>query len=209
MSLLRTAAQFQELDKLRRQFAGLPEKRRVRALAENQASYSAWLAAKWPGEECLAGVAAKIARAAACESNLDVALLQDLCPEIGWRTVAIAPLTPNHQPLPPGQSSPALDRFFEWTAEEAFTELHPVEQTALSQARLLEIAPFERRNIPLAPAVSCFWLLRSGYLFPIWEYEQPGKFEEYLDAAFALEMQPLVDYLLRGENGALRMILKN
>ncbi|HEY2931778.1 MAG TPA: hypothetical protein VGK99_08505 [Acidobacteriota bacterium] len=209
MSLLRTAAQFEELDRLRRQFAGLAEKQRSRAVAENQRAYSAWLLAKWPGEPCLADVAPRISQLAAQHESLDDGLLRDLCPGIGWRKDALAPLTLDHQPLPPAESMAALHRFFDWVGEEAFAQLHPVEQAALCQARLLEIAPFQRHNVAMAHATSCFWLLRAGYLFPLWEHEQPGKYEEYLNAAFKLDMQSLVDHLLRGENGALRMVLRN
>jgi hypothetical protein len=44
-------------------------------------------------------------------------------------------------------------------------------------------------------------------VFPLWPHHQPGKYEEYLDAAFCLEMQPLVDYTLRGEWEALRELV--
>jgi len=40
--------------------------------------------------------------------------------------------------------SRALARLFEWIGSEAFAELHPVEQMTICQARLAEIAPFER-----------------------------------------------------------------
>jgi hypothetical protein len=180
---------------------------RHQKLAENERRYARWFAEAFPGEPSLAGVPSLVSEFTREHPNLQGLLGRLISLGLAWRTDTMAPITVSHQPMEPNEITSALERFFQWTGEEAFAQLHPVEQTALCQARLLEISPFARRNVPLLAALSCFWLLKAGFVFPLWEHHQPGKYEEYLDSAFRLEMQPLVDYLSRGENQALRIIL--
>ncbi|HEY3128636.1 MAG TPA: hypothetical protein VGL91_04215 [Acidobacteriota bacterium] len=206
---LKTALQFGGLDELRKLFAALNQRTQQKKLVENEAQYARWLTRAYSIEGASAGTLTGAVRGfAAKHSNFTTEMLQAFLPlGSGWRSQALAALSPNHQPLSAGEIAGALERFFQWTGDQAFAELHPVEQAALSQARLLEIGPFAKQNIPLACSLSCFWLFRGGFVYPIWEYDQPEKYREYLDSAFRLEMQPLIDYLLRGEKRALQAIL--
>ncbi len=209
MSDLKTALQFGGLDELRKQFAALDQRAQQEKLVENEKQYARWLALVYPAEgPSWTGLAGAVREFAARHSNFNSEMVQTLLPMgSGRRSEAMTALSPSHQPLPADEIAGALERFFEWTGDQAFAELHPIEQAALSQARLLEIGPFAQQNLPLAGSLSCFWLLRSGFVFPLWEHHQPGKYQEYLDSAFRLEMQPLIDYLLRGERKAFQAIL--
>ena len=208
MSDLKTARQFSALDQMRSRFAAQREKRQQEGRALNEKLYTDSLLHSFPGEPSLALAASTVRSQVAGTPNFRGELIDAmLVCSSGRRSRELASLTPHHRPLPPGQVGPALERFMDWTEGEAFAELHPIEQASLTQARLLEIAPFARLNIPLARTMSFFWLLRAGLVFPLWPHPQPGKYEEYLDAAFCLEMQPLVDYILRGEREALRELV--
>ncbi|MBI4456375.1 MAG: hypothetical protein HY644_10795 [Acidobacteria bacterium] len=206
MSRLRTALQFRAVDQLRAQFTAQPRQEQERKITENEKLYTGWLVQLCPGEPCLQAVAGKVLAYSRTEPNFNMTMFEGICAlSLGWRADSLTSVTPSHRPLSPDGIRNALARFFEWTGEQAFAELHPVEQSALSLPRLLEIGPFARLNVPLSGALSCFWLLRSGFIFPIWRYYQPGKYEECLEAAFRLDMQPLVDHLLRGEHEAFRV----
>ncbi|MBI3940170.1 MAG: hypothetical protein HY315_05000 [Acidobacteria bacterium] len=208
MSELRTARQFAGLDQLRSRFAVQSLEAQRRQRADNERRYCAWLAQMFPGEAALETAARQVSEAASRHSNLQMRLIDEILPlGSGWRVEATLCVAPGHPPLPPDQIQGALERLFEWTGDEAFAELHAVEQTALSQARLLEIFPFARLNVPLAGALSYFWFLKAGFVFPVWEHYQPGKYEQALEAAFHLDMQPLVDHLLFGERAALQAAL--
>ena len=209
MSALKTALQFGRLDELRKQVAALNQRTQQKKLVENEAQYARWLMQAYPIEgPSWATLTGAVRGFATKHSNFNTEMLQTVLPMgSGWRSQAMATLSPNHQPLSAGEIADALERFFQWTGDQAFAELHPVEQAALSQARLLEIGPFAKQNVPLACLLSCFWLFRGGFVYPLWEHHHPEKYREYLDSAFRLEMQPLIDYLLRGERRALQAIL--
>ena len=208
MTHLRTARQFDALEALRSRLVSQSPARQRRHRSDNEGHYGAWLARNFPEEPALQTLAEEMVAHASNHSNLTMSMLSAaLRLGGGWRIGESSPLSPDHSPLSADQVEWALERLFEWTGDEAFRELHPIEQTALSQARLLEILPFSRLNVPLAGALSSFWLLTAGFVFPVWEHSQPGKYLEYLDAAFRLEMQPLVDHLLLGERRALEALV--
>ena len=119
----------------------------------------------------------------------------------------LVPPHPHHEPMLPAAVPGALDRLAQWTREDVFAELHPVERTALTLARIAEIAPFSRDNLALAEIASCLWLLRDGFLLPLEDDARAEKYLDYLDSAFCLEMQPLVERLVRGERRALAAAL--
>ena len=208
MTELKTARQFEALTRLQAELAAMGGRKRGRRVAENRQHYLQWLAARFPGEGALETVVARISCFAQQQATLNKGVFEELgALTSGWRAEALAPVTGHHRPLPAERMHAALDRLLEWMGGEAFGELHPLEQAALTLARLLEIGPFARFNFPMAEALSSFWPLRAGLLFPVWEHAQPEKYDAVLDAAFRLEMQPLVDHLLRGERRALQMAL--
>src|SRR3989442_168949 len=177
---LKTALQFGGLDELRKQFAALSQKTQQKKLAENEVQYTRWLIRAYPIEgPSWTTLTGAVRGFAAKHSNFTTEMLQTvLLMGSGWRSQAMAALSPNHQPLAAREIAGALERFFQWTGDQAFAELHPVEQAALSQARLLEIGPFARQNVPLACSLSCFWLFRGGFVYPLWEHHHPEKYRE-------------------------------
>jgi hypothetical protein len=106
-------------------------------------------------------------------------------------------LSEGHVCLDPAAVSRALARFFEWTASQAFAEMHALEQMTLCQVRLYEIWPFERYSGPATD----FFCLRALYLktciLPLLEVGDMSNFQEALSEAFGFVTKPLVDFYLR------------
>ncbi|MGI8785195.1 MAG: hypothetical protein ACR2L2_16275 [Acidobacteriota bacterium] len=99
-------------------------------------------------------------------------------------------LTASHAALDAGAIDDALLRLFDWLTTEAFAMLHPIEQHTVALLRLYEIFPFEKLNGPVIHAFCGYYLVRSGYPFPLYS---PNRrlFLEALDQGFTLATQPL------------------
>lgn len=88
----------------------------------------------------------------------------------------------------------ALARLFEWLGSEAFAEMHPVEQMTLCQARLSEIAPFERHSAATSDLFSFLIVNLGAGLLPFYTASDADAFEKALDEALRLVVtKPLVD----------------
>lgn len=99
----------------------------------------------------------------------------------------------------PGQDCPgpqflerSLDNFEQWLAADSFNEIHPIEQTALTLTRLVDIWPFEFGNRTAATVFSSLFLTRAGYPPFLVLPDQVGDFDESLARAIRMETAPLV-----------------
>jgi hypothetical protein len=101
----------------------------------------------------------------------------------------------------------ALVRFFEWTASEAFAEMHALEQMTLCQIRLYEIWPFESYSGLAADFFSLRALYLKTSLLPLLSVDRASDFQEALSEAFGFVTKPLVDFYLRACERACDHIL--
>ncbi|MFB3901962.1 MAG: hypothetical protein ACE15E_00775 [Acidobacteriota bacterium] len=102
----------------------------------------------------------------------------------------------------------ALGRFFEWTASEAFSEMHALEQMTLCQVRLYEIWPFEMYSGLTADFFSLRVLYLRTSLLPLFTVEETDDFHKALSKAFGFVTKPLVDFYLRACERACDLILR-
>jgi hypothetical protein len=59
------------------------------------------------------------------------------------RVTPLAPLYRGQDCAPPEFIEHSLDNFMEWMAADSFTQIHPVEQSALTMTRLIDLWPFD------------------------------------------------------------------
>ena len=106
-------------------------------------------------------------------------------------------ISEGHVCLDPAAIARALARFFEWTATDAFAEMHGLEQMTLCQVRLYEIWPFEAYSGLTADFFSLRVLYLKTSLLPLFSVEETSNFQETLSEAFGFVTKPLVDFYLR------------
>jgi len=116
-------------------------------------------------------------------------------------------VTEGHVYLDPTAIPRALVRFFEWTASEAFAEMHALEQVTLCQVRLYEIWPFEAYSGLAADFFTLRVLYLRTSLLPLFSVEEVSDFQEALSEAFGFVTKPLVDFYLRACERACDQIL--
>ncbi len=113
-----------------------------------------------------------------------------------------------HVYLDPVAVPRALVRFFEWTASEAFAEMHALEQMTLCQVRLYEIWPFDAYSGLAADFFSLRVLYLKTCLLPLFSIEETNDFQEALSEAFGFVTKPLVDFYLRACERACDQVLR-
>ena len=126
-----------------------------------------------------------------------------------YRQEPVQPVNPAHQPLDPARIPTAVGRFFEWVRSPSFEEIHAVEQMTLSQIRLCEIQPFPNHSHLTASLFCLFFLLRGGYLIPLYRVEDRADFNGALEQAFLLSTEDLVRFNVRACERAYEYALKN
>jgi len=109
------------------------------------------------------------------------------------RSVPAPRILAGHEPLEAAAVPRALARFFEWTASDAFGEMHPVEQMSLCQVRLCEIWPFEAGSGVTADLFALLVLYRKTGLLPLFAPADIEVFREALSDAFRFVTKALVD----------------
>jgi hypothetical protein len=129
--------------------------------------------------------------------------------EEAFRQVAVPLLNPAHQPLDLAIVPKAFHRFFEWVRSPSFGEIHAIEQMTLSQIRLCEIQPFEQHS-PVTISLFCLlFLLRGGYLMPLYRVQELADYHRALEQAFLLSTEDLVRFNTRACERAYRYALMN
>ncbi len=140
----------------------------------------------------------------------DLLHLQELLvadPENSYRQGSSQPLTSSHEPVDPVLIPGAMERFFEWVRSPSFADMHVVEQMSLSQMRLYEINPFSQDSARIVSLFSCYFLVRSDYLIPLYEVEELAKFYQALEEAFQLSSEALVRFNVQACHRAYDYVL--
>jgi hypothetical protein len=98
---------------------------------------------------------------------------------------------------PPEFIERSVDNLMAWLAAESFTQIHPIEQCALSLSRIIDVWPFEFGNLTAALIFGNLPLRTAGLtpFFVLPEYR--GEFEKTLAHAMTIDMQPLVNAIYR------------
>jgi hypothetical protein len=117
-------------------------------------------------------------------------------------------ISEGHVCLDPTAVPRALARFFEWTASQAFAEMHALEQMTLCQVRLYEIWPFEVYSGLTGDFFSLRVLHLKTSLLPLFSIQEASDFQEALSEAFGFVTKPLVDFYLRACERACDHVLK-
>lgn len=91
----------------------------------------------------------------------------------------------------------SLENFDRWLVADSFSEIHPIEQAALTMTRLVDIWPFEFGNRTAATVFSSFFLSRAGYPPFLVLPEEMAEFDQILSAAIRMQTAPLVQTIYR------------
>jgi hypothetical protein len=126
-----------------------------------------------------------------------------------YRQEPVQPVNPAHQPLDTAIIPTAVERFFEWVQSPSFEEIHAIEQMTLSQIRLCEIQPFPEHSHLTVSLFCLFFLLRRGYLMPLFRVTELEDFHRALEQAFLFSTEDLVRFNLRACERSYEYALKN
>lgn len=69
-----------------------------------------------------------------------------------------------HEIAPPEKITPKMRKIEEWLESQEFANLHPIQQAARIQLKLLQAYPWTKNSGKVARLLSNYILLRSGYL---------------------------------------------
>jgi hypothetical protein len=114
-----------------------------------------------------------------------------------YRGSGASPIVPGHEPLDARLIPTALERFVDWLNSPAYGEMHPIEQTTLSQARLYEIWPYETGSALVADLFAVRVLHRTTGIVPWLRPEDLREFYAALSEAFGFATKRLVEFHLR------------
>lgn len=107
-----------------------------------------------------------------------------------------APLFERFEVTPPAMIERALGRFFEWANSDGYQDLHPIEQMAIGQIRLLEIRPFLRLSRLTGDIFSYSFLVKAGYLLPSYSEFDRESFDHLIEEGLDFSTSGLVKYHL-------------
>lgn len=124
------------------------------------------------------------------------------------RTTPLAPLYRGQDCAPPEFIEHSLDNLMEWLAADSFTQIHPIEQSALTMTRLIDVWPFEFGNLTAAVLFGNV-PLRSADLAPFFVPSQyRNEFEKAIAQAMTIDMQPLVNGIFRSVKKEMESLAK-
>ena len=113
------------------------------------------------------------------------------------RRTALPPLYRGQDCAPPEFIERSLDNLMVWLAAESFTQIHPIEQSALMMTRIIDVWPFEFGNLTAALVFGNLPLRNAG-LTPFFVLpEHKSEFEKAIARAMTIDMQPLVNAIFR------------
>jgi fido (protein-threonine AMPylation protein) len=114
-----------------------------------------------------------------------------------FRKTALAPLYRGQDCAPPEFIERSMDNLMAWLAADSFTQIHPIEQSALSMSRIIDVWPFEFGNLTAALVFGNLPLQNAG-LTPFFVLPQHrGEFEKTITQAMTIDMQPLINAIYR------------
>jgi hypothetical protein len=113
------------------------------------------------------------------------------------RKAALQPLYRGQDCAPPEFIERSIDNLVVWLTAESFTQIHPIEQCALTITRFIDVWPFEFGNFTIALLFGNVALRRAG-LTPFFVLPEHRKeFERAIAQAMTIDMQPLVNAIFQ------------
>ena len=113
------------------------------------------------------------------------------------RKTELQPLYRGQDCAPPEFIERSLDNLVVWLTAESFTQIHPIEQCALTITRFIDVWPFEFGNFTMALLFGNLALRRAG-LTPFFVLPEHRKeFERAIAQAMTIDMQPLVNAIFQ------------
>jgi Fic family protein len=126
-----------------------------------------------------------------------------------FRSSEAAPLFSNHEPSDPVVVPAAVDRLLQWISAESFAELHPIQQSALTLIRLLDIVPFRKASARTSRVAANWFLIRADFPPAVLSQDQFEDYDRAIEAAFSLDTNPLTHLITTTLNQALEMMGPN
>jgi len=135
------------------------------------------------------------------KSNLTLELLLKLhsVPEAGLRTQTLD----QNRRIEADQLSNLLTNALSWYVADSFSELNPVEQSALVLLRLLDIHPFADQNEKTALLAASLFTLRSDLPPIIVKAELQPRYRNALAEASRMNTQPMVETIATAMENSL------
>ena len=113
------------------------------------------------------------------------------------RKTEMQPLYRGQDCAPPEFLENSIGNLVTWFTAESFTQIHPIEQCALTITRIVDIWPFEFGNLSVAVVFGNLALSRAG-LTPFFVLpEHRREFEKVIAQAMTIDMQPLVNAIFQ------------
>jgi hypothetical protein len=113
------------------------------------------------------------------------------------RKTAFQPLYRGQDCAPPEFIEHSIDNLVVWLTAESFSQIHPIEQCALTITRFIDVWPFEFGNFTIGLLFGNFALRRAG-LTPFFVLPEHRKdFERAIAQAMTIDMQPLVNAIFQ------------
>lgn len=114
-----------------------------------------------------------------------------------FRKTELQPLYRGQDCAPPEFIEHSIDNLVVWFTAESFTQIHPIEQCALSITRFLDIWPFAFGNFTIAILFGNLALRNAG-LTPFFVLPEHRKeFERAVAQAMTIDMQPLINAIFQ------------
>jgi Fic family protein len=124
------------------------------------------------------------------------------------RKTEIRPLYRGQDCAPPEFIENSLDNLVVWFNAESFTQIHPIEQCALTITRIADIWPFEFGNLTVGIVFGNLALRRAG-LTPFFVLpEHRGEFEKAIAQAMTIDMQPLINAIFQTVRKEMEAVAK-
>jgi Fic family protein len=124
------------------------------------------------------------------------------------RTTALQPLYRGQDCAPPEYIDHSLDNLVVWFTADSFTQIHPIEQCALTITRIADIWPFEYGNLTIALIFGNLALRKAG-LTPFFVLPEHRKeFEKAIAQAMTIDMQPLVNAIFQTVRKEMQALAK-
>jgi Fic/DOC family len=109
------------------------------------------------------------------------------------RKTDLQPLYRGQDCAPPEFIEHSLDNLVGWLTAESFSQIHPIEQCALTLARFVDVWPFEFGNFTIGLLFGNL-ALRAAGLTPFFVLpEHRREFERAVAQAMTIDMQPLIN----------------
>lgn len=113
------------------------------------------------------------------------------------RTTDLQPLYRGQDCAPPSFIERSIDNLVVWFNAESFTQIHPIEQCALTITRIVDVWPFEYGNLTVALVLGNLALGRAG-LAPFFVLPEHRKeFDRVIAQAMTIDTQPLVNAIFQ------------